>query len=64
MTEPAPKTAKLILGDKTVELPVLVGSEGEHAIDIEKLRSQTGYITLDEGYRSTGACTSNVTFID
>ncbi len=64
MTEPAPKTAKLILGDKTVELPVMVGTEGEHAIDIEKLRSQTGYITLDEGYRSTGACLSNVTFID
>jgi citrate synthase len=64
MTEPAPKTAKLTLGEKTFELPVVVGSEGEHAIDIEKLRSQTGYITLDEGYRSTGACTSNVTFID
>ncbi|HMA96549.1 MAG TPA: citrate synthase [Polyangiaceae bacterium] len=64
MTEPAPKTATLTLGDKTVELPVMVGTEGEHAIDIEKLRSQTGYITLDEGYRSTGACLSQVTFID
>lgn len=64
MTEPTPTAAKLILGDKTVELPVTVGTEGEHAIDIEKLRAQTGYITLDEGYRSTGACLSNVTFID
>lgn len=64
MTEPATKTAKLVLGDKTVELPVVVSAEGEHAIDIEKLRSLTGYVTLDEGYRSTGACLSNVTFID
>jgi len=40
------------------------GTEGEHAIDIEKLRSTTGHITLDEGYRSTGSCVSNVTFID
>src|SRR5512133_3856137 len=64
MTEPAPKTATLTLGDKTVELPITVGTEGEHAIDIEKLRAQTGYVTLDEGYRSTGACLSNVTYID
>lgn len=64
MNEPAPETATLTMGDKTVELPVMVGTEGEHAIDIEKLRSQTGYVTLDEGYRSTGACLSNVTFID
>jgi citrate synthase len=64
MTEPAPKTAKLTLGDKTVELPVMVGTEGEHAIDIERLRSQTGYVTLDEGFRSTGACLSTITFID
>ncbi|HEY5956340.1 MAG TPA: citrate synthase, partial [Polyangiaceae bacterium] len=64
MTEPTPQTAKLTLGDKTIELPVLVGTEGEHAVDIEKLRAQTGYITLDEGYRSTGACVSDVTFID
>ncbi len=58
------KTAKLLLDDKSYEFPVVVGTEQEHAIDIEKLRSSTGYITLDEGYRSTGACTSNVTFID
>lgn len=58
------KPAKLDLGDKVVELPIVVGTEGEHAIDIEKLRSDTGYITLDEGYRSTGACRSAVTFID
>jgi citrate synthase len=64
MTEPANKTAKLILDDKTVELPVVVSNEGEHAIDVSKLRAQTGYITLDEGYRSTGSCHSSITFID
>jgi len=64
MTETAQNTAKLILGDKTYELPVVVGTEQERAIDIEKLRSTTGHITLDEGYRSTGACLSDITYID
>jgi citrate synthase len=64
MTASQPKSATLVLDDKSVQLPVLVGSEGEHAIDIEKLRSATGYITLDEGYRSTGSCKSAITFID
>ncbi len=58
-------TAKVILnGDKTVELPVVVGSEDEHAIEISKLRSETGYITLDDGYGNTGSCQSAITFID
>ena len=56
--------AKLILGDKTVELPVFTGSEGEKAIDITKLRAETGFVTLDSGYMNTGACTSAVTFLD
>ncbi|HXH30740.1 MAG TPA: citrate synthase [Bacteriovoracaceae bacterium] len=56
--------AKLILGDKTFELPVFVGTEGEKAIDITKLRAETGYVTLDSGYMNTGACTSAVTFLD
>ncbi len=64
MTEATTTSAKLILDNQTIELPVRVGTEGEHAIDIEKLRGKTGFITLDEGYRSTGACRSNVTFID
>ena len=50
--------AKLTLGDETVDLPVIVGSENEHAIDISKLRAQSGYITLDGGYGNTGACQS------
>jgi citrate synthase len=61
---PMPQTAKLIIGDKTYELPVIVGSEGETAIDITKLRSQAGVITYDPGYANTGSCTSAITFID
>jgi len=57
-------TAKLTVGDQTIELPIIVGSENEHAIDISKLRAQTGYITLDEGYGNTGACQSAITYID
>jgi citrate synthase len=60
----APKAAKLTIGDKTYELPVVVGTEDERAIKIDQLRSQTGYITLDDGYRSTGSCESAITFID
>lgn len=56
--------AKLILGDKTIDLPVFTGTEGEKAIDITKLRAETGYVTLDSGYMNTGACTSNITFLD
>jgi citrate synthase len=58
------EVAKLEVGGKSLELPVVVGSEGERGIDISALRSKTGHITLDPGYRSTGACTSNITFID
>ena len=56
--------AQLNLGDTTVELPVVVGSENERALDVTRLRDQTGYITLDEGYRNTGSCSSGITFID
>ena len=55
---------KLIYGDKEYELPVIVGSEGEKAIDISKLRAQSGLITLDTGYGNTGSCTSVITFMD
>ncbi|MGC8742332.1 MAG: citrate synthase [Verrucomicrobiia bacterium] len=56
--------AKLELEGKVYELPIVVGSEGEKAIDITKLRDTTGYITLDDGYANTGSCISNITFID
>ncbi|MFL5783829.1 MAG: citrate synthase [Bacteriovoracaceae bacterium] len=56
--------AKLVLGDKTFELPTFTGSEGEKAVDITKLRAETSYVTLDSGYMNTGACTSAITFLD
>ena len=49
---------------KDFELPLIVGSEGERAIDISALRQQTGLITLDTGYANTGSCTSEITFMD
>jgi citrate synthase len=58
------KKAKLILEGKEYELPVVVGSEGEHAIDIRNLRSETGYITLDNGYMNTGSTLSAITHLD
>lgn len=57
-------TAELRIGDKTLSLPVIVGSEGERAIDIRKLRAETGHITFDPGYGNSGSCRSAVTFID
>lgn len=57
------KTAKLDLGDQTIELPVIEGTEGEKAVDISKLRATTGYITYDLGLGNTGACLSDITFI-
>src|SRR5436305_823405 len=56
--------AKLELEGKTYELPTVIGTEKEKAVDISSLRSHTGYITLDDGYGNTGSCTSAVTFID
>ncbi len=58
------ETAKLILDGKEYEFPVITGSENEKAIDISKLRDQTGYVTLDVGYKNTGATTSKLTYLD
>lgn len=52
------------LGEKEVELPIFVGTEGEESIDINKLRDLTGYVTLDSGYKNTGATKSGITFLD
>ena len=57
-------TARLILDDGEIDLPVVVGSEQERAVDIGALRAQSGYITLDEGYGNTGSCLSSITYID
>ncbi len=59
-----PENAVLSVGGKNYEFPTLVGTEGERAINIEKLRAQSGLITLDDGYSNTGSCESNITFID
>ena len=45
---------KLIYGEKEYQLPLIEGTEGEKAIDISKLRAQSGLITLDTGYGNTG----------
>jgi citrate synthase len=58
------ESAKLIIDGKTYEFPVMIGTEGERAIDITKLRQQTGLITYDPGYANTGACKSRITFMD
>lgn len=58
------KIAELTLDGKKYQLPLVVGTEQEGAIDISSLRSQTGYITLDDGYGNTGSCKSAITFID
>ncbi|MFN3757050.1 MAG: citrate synthase [Flavobacterium sp.] len=57
-------TAKLILNGQEFEFPVIVGSENEVAIDIDKLRGLTGAITLDPGYKNSGSCKSEITFLD
>src|SRR5688572_30416686 len=59
------QTAKLALpGGKEIVLPVIVGTEDEHAIDVRSLRQDTGYITLDSGYMNTGSTTSAITYLD
>lgn len=57
-------TAKLSLNGQEYEFPVIVGSENEVAIDIDKLRGLTGAITLDPGYKNSGSCKSEITFLD
>src|SRR5512135_812164 len=58
------KTAELKLDGKSCQLPIIEGTEREHAVDISALRDRTGYITLDDGYGNTGSCQSGITFID
>jgi len=69
-------TATLTIGDRVLELPIIMGTEGELAIDIRKLRPDTngivfnghqvrgGVITFDPGYKNTGSCMSEITFIN
>ncbi|MCC6806705.1 MAG: citrate synthase [Deltaproteobacteria bacterium] len=48
----------------TIDLPVVVGSEGERAIDIAQLRAKTGYVTIDPAFMNTASTPSAITFID
>src|SRR5690349_8612193 len=65
MAAPEKLSAKLVLpGGKEASLPVIVGTENEHAVDIRTLRGETGYITLDSGFMNTGSTTSSITYLD
>ena len=56
--------AEIIYDGKSYQLPVVEGSEGEKAIDISKLRSTSGLITIDKGFKNTGSTESAITFLD
>jgi len=56
--------AKLNLDGKDYSLPIVKGTQNELAVDVSKLRDQSGYITLDDGFANTGSCTSAITYID
>ena len=55
---------RLQIRERKAELGILIGTEGEIGIDIGKLRSQTGAITMDPGYVNTASCNSSITFLD
>jgi len=57
-------TVKLTLDGKDYSFPIVKGTQNELAIDVSKLRDQSGYITLDDGFANTGSCTSAITYID
>tara|TARA_B100000989_G_scaffold48890_2_gene32003 strand:+ start:9432 stop:10718 length:1287 start_codon:yes stop_codon:yes gene_type:complete len=58
------KKVEISFQDEKIELPIVTGSENEQAVDISKLRSQTGLITLDRGFKNTGSTSSSITFLD
>src|SRR6201997_61766 len=57
-------TAKISIGAKTVELPILTGTTGPDVVDIRKLYGETDVFTFDPGFTSTASCESKITFID
>jgi len=59
-----PTMATLTVDGRSCEIPIVMGSEGERALDISALRSKTGLITLDPGFVNTGSCESAITFVD
>lgn len=58
------KKVQLIYDNKTYEFPLVEGTEKETGIDIKTLRAQTGLVTLDPGFKNSGSCQSEVTFLD
>lgn len=58
------ESVQLTIDGKTLTLPVIIGTEGEKAIDITKLRQETGFITFDPGFGNTGSCSSSITFMN
>ena len=57
-------SASLKINDKEYPLPIMVGSEGEKAVDTRTLRASSGYIAYDQGYGNTGSCESQITYLD
>ena len=56
--------AQLNVNGTPLELPVIVGTEGEKAVDIAQLRNKTGYVTLDPAFMNTASTTSAITYLD
>ena len=58
-------TATIEINGQKNKFPLIEGTENEVAIDISSLRTASkGIITLDPGYKNTGACKSGITFLD
>ncbi|HYZ90058.1 MAG TPA: citrate synthase [Myxococcales bacterium] len=57
-------TARIVVDGKELEVPVVTGTEGEKGVDIQNLRSKTGYVTLDPAFMNTASTESAVTFLD
>ena len=57
-------TASLKIDDKEYPLPVIIGTEGEKAVDTRALRTASGYVSFDQGYGNTGSCESRITYLD
>src|SRR6267154_1689550 len=59
-----PKTAELIIDGKSYKFPIVEGTENEMGVDISNLLEEAKVITLDLGYKNTGATKSAITFLD
>jgi citrate synthase len=57
-------TVRINLGEQELELPVITGTEGERGIDVQNLRTKTGFVTLDPAFMNTASTESAITFLD